>query len=418
MENEPPGFLPPMALSGQMTVKGIDVPVSGTACAGIDGRLQVDLKPQALNGKSRAALHESFGRPGRLVEEFALNATSPGGATLSSNRVSLTKLGIDELAIALEEAIVTVPLECAVEKPHMIMWLRGIRNFVPTWAETRLGRVELRAGIKDIQPDDVSGCVVLEADEPNVDVEWRRCAEDFLTFMRAGLALAHGGRLQLPVLEIYEGDRCEATFYAGRGSRPEFRVQDPLSARPYFEALARRYFDVEPWPDALWIAQGWMHVETTHDEVRFLGAMTALETLVEALPDKITTIVSKANFKPLRDSLLAALEEWPGGSESAREVYRLRIRQMNQTNLRQKVAALLENYDVSADDLLCYLPKLISERNEIVHRGEAKVPTWELIIVVREIVTRLVLKALRYEGPYECYLGGRHTRQFPACTSR
>ncbi len=416
MENEPPRFLPPMPLSGQFTVRGIDVPVSGTACAGIDGRLRVDLNPQAPNGKSRAALHKSFGRPGQLVEEFALSAESPGGATLSCNRVSLTKLGIDDLAIALEEATVTLPLEHPVANPRMIMRLRGIRNYGPTWAETPLGRVELRAGIKDIQPDDVSGYVAVEADDPNVDVEWRRCAENFLTFMRAGLALAHGGRLQQPVLEIHEGNRCEATFYAGRGSRPEFRVQDPLNARPYFKALARRYFDAEPWPNALWIAQGWMHVDTTHDEVRFLGAMTALETLVESLPKKITTVVSKAHFKPLRDSLLAALEQWPGGSESARDVYRQRICQMNQTNLRQKVAELIEFYEVNADDLLCYLPKLVSERNEIVHRGEAKALTWELIIVVREFVTRLVLKALRYEGPYECYLGGRHTRQFPACT--
>ena len=416
MENEPKAFLPPVPLSGQLTVKGIDVQVSGNAWAGIDGRLQIDLNQQVLNGESRAALHQSFGRPGQLDQQFSLNATSPDGATLSSNRVSLTSIGTDVLEIALDEATVTVPLESPVIKPCMIMWLRGIRNFGPTYAETQLGQLELRAGIQNIQPDDVSGYLVLEADEPNVDAEWRRSAENLLMFMRAGLALAHGGRLQNPVLEIYDNDHCEANFYAGRGSQPEFKVQHPIHMRPYFEALARRYFDVKPWPDSLWIAQGWMHVETTHDEVRFLGAMTALETLVEALPQKKTTVIPKPDFNPLRDSLLTTLKQWPDGSESEFEIYRLKICQLNQASLRQKLVTLIEFHDVSADDLLCYIPALISERNEIVHRGMAKALTLDLIIVVREIVTRLVLKALRYEGPYLCYLGGRHTREFPSCT--
>ena len=111
MGNEPKAFLPPVPLSGQLTVKGIDVQVSGNAWAGIDGRLQVDLNPQVLNTESRAALHQSFGRPGQLDEQFSLNATSPDGATFSSNRVSLTRIGTDVLEIALDEATVTVPLE-------------------------------------------------------------------------------------------------------------------------------------------------------------------------------------------------------------------------------------------------------------------------------------------------------------------
>ena len=66
MENETPAFLPTMALTGKLTVRDIDVPVSGTAFAGDDGRLQVDLTQQELNGKSRAALHKALGRPGVL----------------------------------------------------------------------------------------------------------------------------------------------------------------------------------------------------------------------------------------------------------------------------------------------------------------------------------------------------------------
>ena len=84
--------------------------------------------------------------------------------------------------------------------------------------------------------------------------------------------------------------------------------------------------------------------------------------------------------------------------------------------MRDKLRILLEHHGVRYDDLLPHVPALIKERNTIVHRGEAVALTWELIFVVREMVTRILLNALNYVGPCECYLDGDwQRRQFPAC---
>ena len=40
---------------------------------------------------------------------------------------------------------------------------------------------------------------------------------------------------------------------------------------------------------------------------------------------------------------------------------------------------------------------------------------WPSILLIREIVVRLVLSMLRFEGIYQCYLGARHIRRFPDC---
>lgn len=373
------GFLPEMPIAGQLTVGGVDVPIRGTAAAGDDGRLTVKLEPEPLSGDARLALDGAMGRPGQSTPWCALTATAPSGETLESEHVTVISLRTDDFSIALEEATVTLPMDTPVAEPRMRMWLRGVKNFGPIWADTPLGRVQLHAGYPGVQPDDVSGHVTLVAPTggaAGAEAAWRCRAEAFMTFLRGGLALANGGRLQQPILKYHEGDRCAVTFNAGSGVPPMHKVQHPLNQRTYFEALAARFFDPAPWPDVLWIAQGWLHAHTTHDEVRFINAMTALEALIHALPKH------KTKGKYLRD----------------------------------KLRILLEHHGVRHDDLLPHVPALVSERNTIVHRGEAVALTWELIIVVCEMVTRILLQALNYVGPYECYLDGDwQTRQFPAC---
>ena len=84
--------------------------------------------------------------------------------------------------------------------------------------------------------------------------------------------------------------------------------------------------------------------------------------------------------------------------------------------MRDKLRILLEHHGVRYDDLLPHVPAPIKERNTIVHRGEVVALTWELIFVVRERVTRILLNALNYVEPYKCYLDGDgQRRQFPAC---
>jgi hypothetical protein len=64
------------------------------------------------------------------------------------------------------------------------------------------------------------------------------------------------------------------------------------------------------------------------------------------------------------------------------------------------------------------IKKLVDLRNDIVHRGMSAgaQDLWESIILVREIIVRIVLTMVKFEGQYECYIGGgQHTRQFPPC---
>ncbi len=371
----PKPFMPATIFAGHLSVGGVRIPFSGTAIADAGCRLTLDVDERPLAGDERVALYSISSKVGERVDYFSLQAHSPNGHQLHSDRVSLTRIGTDDIALALDEATVVLPLDQPAPHPRVRMWLRGIQNFGPTSASTPLGRAGLAADIQGVKPDDVSGCVELDATQSPNDPDWYDRAVKFLHFMRAGLALANGGRLHMPILEYFNGNSCEATFHVGRGAARELKVQHPLNQRAFFEALAARFFDPDPWPEVLWVAQGWMHAETTHDEIRFISSMTALEALIDALPKNKT---------------------------------KKRI-------LRDKLRILFEHYRIRHDDLLPHVPDLVAERNKIVHRGVPQALTWKLIIVVREMITRIVLNELKYEGPYECYLGECHTREFPGC---
>lgn len=96
--------------------------------------------------------------------------------------------------------------------------------------------------------------------------------------------------------------------YAGEAYRSEFPVQYQLNHDLMLKSLVDRYFDVGPIPEAIWTALGWMQSDTTFDELRFLTAMTALETLIETeLPAKEGTTIANSEFATLRASLEAAI---------------------------------------------------------------------------------------------------------------
>lgn len=59
--------------------------------------------------------------------------------------------------------------------------------------------------------------------------------------------------------------------------------------------------------------------------------------------------------------------------------------------------------------------ELIKLRDAIVHTGHAPKDTdiWLSIILVRELVTRILLKEIGFVGRYCCYVGGLNDRDFP-----
>jgi hypothetical protein len=85
----------------------------------------------------------------------------------------------------------------------------------------------------------------------------------------------------------------------------------------------------------------------------------------------------------------------------------------------QKIHALFDHYEIPRRDFEGdIIRRLINLRNDIVHKGVARNDSdiWPSIILVRELITRILLKEIGFVGRYCCYVGGLNDREFPGET--
>jgi hypothetical protein len=261
--------------------------------------------------------------------------------------------------------------------------------------------------------------LALEAPSRDPGADWRNKADDFLRHMHRGLALAHGGRLQTPRLDYLHQLIAEIAFFDGAGFEPEFPVQHYLNQGPFIQALVDRYETKGSLPDMLWTALGWMQTDTTFNETRFLSSMIALEAIIDSqLPRRRGTIIPPAQFKLLRQKIeaLIAADDTLAEPPRAREILVKKVSQLNEKVFADKIHALFDHYVIPRRDFEGNVIRdLIKLRNEIVHRGSAPdgVDIWPSIILVRELITRILLKQIGFAGRYCCYIGGLNDRDFP-----
>jgi hypothetical protein len=404
---------------GEITVNGITAPIGFEAYAGPDCRVVLNIDPVSSTTYTLVCAGDS--RPGQTARQFALSGRSADGKTLASDSVCLDEhgSGTDGFHLQLHTQAVrfTRRLETPVEKPFLRLWLRSFRSFRNSVVTTNIGRVAVQGESRPASNDEVSGSIVVEALSSAPDEDWRDMADGLLRHMHDGLAFAHGGRLQSPMFEFVEGRSLSIVFYAGSSFASELPVQYYLQHDPFIRSLATRFDTKGPLPEMLWTALGWMQSDTTIDEIRFLTAMTAIEAIIESqLPARRRTIIAKPAFAALRHLLSQVVSSDASLDQSAREIFLAKLSGINQKTLSEKMSELFDHYGISKRNFEgSVIVDLIKTRNEIIHKGVAPpaVDLWSLIVLVRELITRILLKEIGFVGRYCCYIDGLQDRDFP-----
>jgi len=411
------------AFQGEISTDGEAAPIAFCLEAGSDCCLRFEVDPVSPQTFSLAL--KSQGAPGTTSKEFALTGKSADGKTITSNRMTITGWGHGETGYSMNlnssVAKITLALDEPVDKPILRLWFRSFKSFRNPVIETPIGNLSVRGKEKNVSPDNMSGSVALEAPSNDPGTDWYEKADDFLKHMHRGLALAHGGRLQTPRLDYIQKSTWEATFFAGEGFKPELPVQYHLDQGPFIKALAERYESAGALPEMLWTALGWMQTGTTFSEVRFLTAMTALEAIVQSeLSERRGTSIPKTEFMPLREKINALIAKDKRLSKEVQEIFSRKVAQLNQKTFSEKIHALFDHYAIPKRDFEGdAISSLIRLRNDIVHMGVVSNSDelWPSIILVRELITRILLKEIGFVGQYCCYVGGRHDRDFPGETN-
>ena len=407
--------------AGEISTNGQTAPLKFRVSADADCRLRIDA--DLVDGPTYFLAIRSRSKRGEGNEEFTLAGTSADGkTTVASDSVSVRGFyrdnGRRSLHFTSRECKVTLHLDRPVEKPVLRLWFRSFMSFSNPVVGTSLGRLMVSGDAENVGPDDLSGCVTLEAPSIYPVDDWRAKADEFLKHMHRGLALCHGGRLQAPRLDYAHRSTLEMIFFEGTGFTRELPLQDHLNQEPFIKALVERYERSGPLPDVLWTALGWMQTDTSFDETRFLSGMTALEAIVEnQLPGRRGTIIARKEFKPVREKLEQLISAEETIPPEAKPIFLRNVAGLNRKDFFQKIHALFDHYQIPKRDFEGNIVRdLIKLRNDIVHRGAAPngFDIWPSIVLVRELITRILLKEISFVGRYCCYVGGFNYRDFPS----
>ncbi|RSF02737.1 hypothetical protein EGU54_12615 [Achromobacter aegrifaciens] len=345
-----------------------------------------------------------------------MTGSAADGPAFLSNDISIDRFSSNGKLINLHVSALKADIQFRTDNVAPFLrsrlWLRGFKALRPTSAVNSLGTIFVHGEVKNVTPDSASGAITIDAKEGASEHEWIRKSDAFLTFMHRGLAFSRGMHLQSPRLDCLVGDRLTHTFFAGGASALGLAPVHFLLQEEFIKTLAVRFDDSEAIPEIFWTAIGWLNSNSHFDEARFLASMTCLETIVECVrPSPISTAMPKPDYQPIKEHLLTALRQLDLSPE-LNNIFASRISQLNTRSLGQKIADLRDHFCLPAEDYPDeQIKALIGMRNDIVHRGTPKTAEdlWPMVILVREFVTQIAFRVLKYSGPYERYLGGHQT---------
>lgn len=405
--------LQPKNFSGYFTVGEVDYPINFRVWSLEDLRLHIEVEP--ITQQLFVALMNYPSEPGSYVRNYLLRGVTPEGDTFESDSIHIDHLNSGSnitIRLSARKATVVVKITPPAKSPQLQFCLRGFKSFRNPIIETKLGKLRVGGSPKITSDDDASGFIALQAPDDAAPNDWSQKADEFLQFIHYGLCFGHGSRLQIPRTDLITADNWEATFYSGDGFGQNLAPIPFLNQGPFIEALVKRYESLAPFPDMLWTTIGWLHSDTTIDEVRLVTSMTALEAIVEhVIPDQMTTVIPKEDFAPIRDKLLETLSTNFVKSEE-RKIFEGSIKGLNRKTLSQKIQTLRNFYELSTDKFSdSDITAIIKLRNALVHKGTgiAETDIWRNIKFIRALITHIMMKEIGYSGGFDDYLPAKQT---------
>jgi len=187
--------------------------------------------------------------------------------------------------------------------------------------------------------------------------------------------------------------------------------------QPIFDAAIRSDIDSPPEMEGIGMAIEWMAQESAYNEIRPLSAMTALEHLIDThLCEDDKKVMPSNAFSPIRLALSAALRAASTvNNQTELDEIERKLADLNRRSLSRKLDVLVKRWGVPLEDIgWKRVRDAVQARNRVVHTGDHRdASLWPQVAVMRELMVRVILTALRFEGRYVTYFDGARHTSFP-----
>ena len=421
----PPSVFALKRFAGTISGEGLSQDVAFTAEVDARGDLNLGFDPLPMNAAT-FKLRQGLSR-GQETPVWSLRGVGPGGETFSSDRFMIVgyhdEIRDDGGTTTLKGACSETEIVETFEKPAIpqFRWtFRRFRSFRGMQHAIEGGL--LHAGGATPGPDDpqhLTGIIAVKADQSKVPASWWSDIEKRADHVRRVLSLASG-----VYLEPYTEDRLEGTTHRlrvfSRSNAPESFLPPFhfLNLEPIFQTactssheICARFLELDP-------ALRWLLSPGHYDEIRLLAPMTALENILEiSYPSNRSQLMESSVFRKFAKAVRALIDEM-----GLPEAVRAKIAELNRPSFIEKVKRYVDEHGIVTIDFPNGgLEPVIKARNLIVHTGiyfndeEDQIDMWDHMLVARELVIRILLDALKFEGNYSSALHRDAQLRFPSC---
>lgn len=303
----------------------------------------------------------------------------------------------------------------------------GMRALGCPSVDTSLGSVTLVAPTKIDDPEHINSRVHIQASEDERPLaEWLSGCDRLVEQILDMISFAEGGFIRWSVRKIESEEGILAIDCDGaKGMGPAWDgAFHYLNLQPVLDLAVTRYTEKLCQTTGLAIALEWFVHHPRYAELQLISAMTALEHLVGVFVQNhgAPKIVPQELFDSLlktTNTLWKAMEKSPKADQAAIERLKRKLTNANEGSFRDKLEGMLKAYNVPLFGLeLDRISNAVAARNRVVHRGlyrskKEQISLQEHVAVIRELLKRIFLTLLQYQGQYYSLLNGPEWIEFP-----
>ena len=368
-----------------------------------------------------------------VVANYTLEAKSESGAEFRTERLYFRTFsrtsGERGTSMDLVGDCQTATISRAVgsDGTAIILRLQGFEGFRSNTTECPLGKVAMAGNTPLPKGGALSGLLHIR---PPADADlaaWRPEADALLRHIVHIMSFAGAQSIKAPIEEVWAPNRWTLDYREQNPSSPTGQnVFHPLDLQAIFELAVSSYFTPAIKVKRLFFAIEWFTMTASHTEVRLVAAMTALENLLDAnLPERDGQLVDAKAFKAVAKTVRETLRKELGAvmTPELEQSLSAKLLDVNRRSLNDKLQALLDRWGVLMTGIPpAEIKAAIKARNAIVHQGHYYEETplaleerdlWTHVIVIRELLVRIILTALGFQGRYNSFRGGYHMTAFP-----
>jgi hypothetical protein len=246
------------------------------------------------------------------------------------------------------------------------------------------------------------------------------------------MSLASAVMLKAPIRQLRYQNVLRIEMWAQSRQGPDsLRVIPDMAQGAIFKSAVESFFEPPIEARNLHFAIEWFNMHASHNEVRLVSAMTAIENLVNSNLGSADILIQeqklfdKTTRRTIRAQIKTSVTDWPE-DDAADMVAELneKLVDLNRRSLIRKIYRLAERWSVPLANITKeQLTAVIQARNSIVHRGQyyddvrhnndELADLWDHVMIARELVVRFLLTIVAYQGSYISYVGGFHMASFP-----